>query len=154
MSEIHITVNGGLYRYGPGVVRIGRSSENDIVVNDPTVSRRHASISLEAGGWTWQNLGQAPTFLGGQPVARFVVANLVDINLASPQGPAIRLQAVPDVGHPVTADAMRGDVAGPGAPPPGAPARAQGPGAPAPGYHAAGPPAAAGAAGAAAGVFP
>jgi RsiW-degrading membrane proteinase PrsW (M82 family) len=96
MSEIHITVNGGLYRYGPGVVRIGRSSENDIVINDPTVSRRHAQISLEADGWTWQNLGQAPTFLSGQPVARFVVADLVDISLASPQGPSLRLQAVPD----------------------------------------------------------
>ncbi|HWF78941.1 MAG TPA: PrsW family glutamic-type intramembrane protease [Streptosporangiaceae bacterium] len=103
MSEIHITVNGGLYRYGPGVVRIGRSSENDIVINDPTVSRRHAQISLEADGWTWQNLGQAPTFLGGQPVSRFVVADLVDISLASPQGPSLRLQAVPDAAPAVGA---------------------------------------------------
>src|SRR5215469_5263060 len=108
MSEIHITVNGGLYRYGPGIVRIGRSSENDIVINDPTVSRRHAQLSWEAEGWVWQNLGQAPTFLGGQPVARFVIANLVDINLASPQGPAIRLQAVADTGHPLAAGPVPG----------------------------------------------
>ncbi len=100
MSEIHVTVSGGLYRYGPGIVRIGRSSENDIVVNDPTVSRRHAQISLEAEGWVWQNLGQAPTFLGGQPVARFVVADLVEVNLSSPQGPAIRLQSAPDAAQP------------------------------------------------------
>src|SRR5260370_39457177 len=114
MSEIHITVNGGLYRYGPGVVRIGRSSENDIVVNDPTVSRRHAQITWEAEGWVWQNLGQAPTFLGGQPVARFVVANLVDVSLASPQGPAVRLQAVPDVRQqPVTAGPLRIELATP-----------------------------------------
>jgi hypothetical protein len=103
MTEIHITVNGGLYRYGPGVVRIGRSSENDIVISDPTVSRRHAQISLEPDGWTWQNLGQAPTFLGGQPVARFVIADLVEISLASPQGPSLRLQAVPDAAQPVAA---------------------------------------------------
>src|SRR5215469_3036275 len=111
MSEIHITVNGGLYRYGPGVVRIGRSSENDIVINDPTVSRRHAQLSLETDGWTWQNLGQAPTFLGGQPVVRFVVADLVDISLASPQGPSIRLQAVPDAPAAAPAGPTPGAVA-------------------------------------------
>ena len=114
MSEIHITVNGGLYRYGPGVVRIGRSSDNDIVINDPTVSRRHAQISLEADGWTWQNLGQAPTFLGGQPVARFIVADLVEISLASPQGPTIRLQAVPDAAQAVAAGPVRTELAAPG----------------------------------------
>ena len=116
MSEIHITVNGGLYRYGTGVVRIGRSSENDIVINDPTVSRRHAQISLEADGWTWQNLGQAPTFLGGQPVARFVVADLVDISLASPQGPPLRLQAIPDVAPAVGAGPVRTEYAAPPGP--------------------------------------
>src|SRR5260370_5982546 len=103
MSEIHITVNGGLYRYGPGVVRVGRSSENDIVINDPTVSRRHAQLSCETEGWVWQNLGQAPTFLAGQPVARFVVANVVDISLSSPHGPALRLQSIFDAGSPVAA---------------------------------------------------
>src|SRR6516162_3793454 len=124
MSEIHITVNGGLYRYGPGVVRIGRSSENDIVINDPTVSRRHAQLSWEAEGWVWQNHGQAPTFLGGQPVARFVVANLVDINLASPQGPGLRLQSFADAGQPAGARPARADLAAPGvaaAPPTGGP---------------------------------
>jgi RsiW-degrading membrane proteinase PrsW (M82 family) len=123
MSEIHITINGGLYRYGPGVVRIGRSSENDIVINDPTVSRRHAQISLEADGWTWQNLGQAPTFLGGQPVARFIVADLVEISLASPQGPSLRLQAVPDAAQAVAAGPVRTELAAPGtaAPPPNMP---------------------------------
>ncbi len=124
MSEIHITVNGGLYRYGPGIIRIGRSSENDIVINDPTVSRRHAQVSWEAEGWVWQNLGQAPTFLGGQPVARFVVAGAVDVTLASPQGPSIRLQAVADGAQPAatgpvpTALASPGGVAMPTAPGP------------------------------------
>jgi RsiW-degrading membrane proteinase PrsW (M82 family) len=115
MSEIHVTVSGGLYRYGPGVVRIGRSSENDIVINDPTVSRRHAQLSWEAEGWVWQNLGQAPTFLRGQPVARFVVANVVDISLASPQGPTMRLQSVADAGHPFGAGPVRTELAAPDA---------------------------------------
>jgi RsiW-degrading membrane proteinase PrsW (M82 family) len=99
MSTLQVTFNGRSFTYTPGtIVRIGRSSENDIVVNDPTVSRKHAQLSWEASGWVWQNSGQAPTFLAGQPVAQFAVGQQVDINLASPQGPALRLVTAADYG--------------------------------------------------------
>jgi RsiW-degrading membrane proteinase PrsW (M82 family) len=101
MSELQITFGGQLYRYGPGTGKIGRSMDNDIVVSEPTVSRKHAQLTFGAGGWTWQNAGQAPTFLRGQPVASFSVADLADITLGSPQGPAIRIQVVPDAVAPV-----------------------------------------------------
>jgi RsiW-degrading membrane proteinase PrsW (M82 family) len=92
MSTLQVTFNGQNFTFAPGtIVRIGRSSENDIVVNEPTVSRRHGQLSWEASGWVWRNSGQAPTFLAGQPVAQFAVGQQVDINLASPQGPALRL---------------------------------------------------------------
>jgi RsiW-degrading membrane proteinase PrsW (M82 family) len=92
MSTLQVTFNGQNFAFAPGtIVRIGRSSENDIVVNEPTVSRRHGQLSWEASGWVWRNSGQAPTFLAGQPVAQFAVGQQVDINLASPQGPALRL---------------------------------------------------------------
>jgi len=92
MSTLQVTFNGQNFTFAPGtIVRIGRSSENDIVVNEPTVSRRHAQLSWEASGWVWRNSGQAPTFLAGQPVAQFAVGQQVDLNLASPQGPALRL---------------------------------------------------------------
>src|SRR6266702_3333903 len=98
MSTLQVTFDGRNYTFAPGItVRIGRSSENDIVVNEPTVSRRHAQLSWEASGWVWQNSGQAPTFLAGQPAAQFAVGQQVDVNLASPQGPALRLAA--DAGH-------------------------------------------------------
>jgi RsiW-degrading membrane proteinase PrsW (M82 family) len=94
MSELQVTFDGRLYSFAPGAtVKFGRSSDNDVVVNDPTVSRRHAQVSWESGGWVWQNAGQAPTFLAGQPVARFGIGPLVDVSLASPQGPVVRLQA-------------------------------------------------------------
>src|SRR5579859_6852278 len=100
MSTLQVTFNGQNYTFAPGaVVRIGRSSENDIVVNEPTVSRRHAQLAWEAAGWVWQNAGQSPTFLGGQPVAQFAVGQAVDIRLASPQGPVLRLAT--DAGHGV-----------------------------------------------------
>ena len=89
MSTLQVTFNGQNFTFAPGtIVRIGRSSDNDIVVNDPTVSRRHAQLSWEASGWVWQNSGQAPTFLAGQPVAQFAIGQQVDVNLAAPQGPA------------------------------------------------------------------
>ena len=99
MSALQVTYDGRNYTFAPGaVVRIGRSSENDVVVNEPTVSRRHAQLSFEAAGWVWQNAGQAPTFLAGQPVAQFAVGQQVDVCLASPQGPALRLESAPAQG--------------------------------------------------------
>src|ERR1700689_2798896 len=115
MSDLHVTSDGRLYSFAPGsIVKVGRSSDNDIVVNAPTVSRRHAQVSWEAGGWVWQNAGQAPTFLSGQPVARFGVGPLVDVCLAAPQGPVLRLQATPsqDQAPPPTALADPGQGAG------------------------------------------
>src|SRR5215813_15067637 len=92
MSTLQVTFDGRNFTFSPGTtVRIGRSSENDIVVNDPTVSRRHAHLSFEAAGWVWQNTGQAPTFLAGQPAAQFAVGQDANVTLASPEGPALHL---------------------------------------------------------------
>jgi len=99
MTALQVTFNGQNFTFAPGtIVRVGRSSENDIVVNEPTVSRRHAQLAWEASGWVWQNSGQAPTFLAGQPVAQFAVGQQVDVNLASPQGPALRLATTAQFG--------------------------------------------------------
>src|SRR5215469_702039 len=92
MSDLQITFNGQVFTFAPGsTVRIGRSSDNDIVIADPTVSRKHAQLSWGASGWVWQNAGQAPTFLAGQPVAQFDVGQGTDVTLASPNGPVLRL---------------------------------------------------------------
>jgi RsiW-degrading membrane proteinase PrsW (M82 family) len=93
MSELHVTFDGHLHVFAPGAtIRVGRSGDNDVVIADPTVSRQHAHVSWQASGWTWQNEGQAPTFLDGQPVRSFVISQPVQVNLGSPQGPALRLQ--------------------------------------------------------------
>ena len=134
MSALQVTYDGRNYTFAPGaIVRIGRSSENDIVVNDPTVSRRHAQLSWEAAGWVWQNAGQAPTFLAGQPVAQFAVGQQVDVCLAAPQGPALRLESAPAQGPgpmktELAAGAGQTNVAGqsPGYGGPGRPGQAAG----------------------------
>src|SRR5215467_8967634 len=101
MSELRVTYSGQTFTFAPGAaVRIGRSSENDVVINDPTVSRRHAQLSWEQPGWVWQNAGQSPTYLAGQPVAQFAVGQRVDVRLASPQGPALVLTTEAGHGQP------------------------------------------------------
>lgn len=50
---------------------IGRKPENDLVLNDPLVSRQHATITLEAGDYWLVDLGSKHrTFVNGQRVAR------------------------------------------------------------------------------------
>src|SRR5258708_29119988 len=96
--SLQVTFNGRIFTFAPGTtVRVGRSSENDIVVNEPTVSRRHAQLSFETTGWVWRNTGQAPTFLAGQPAAQFAVGQQADVTLASPHGPALQLMTA--AGH-------------------------------------------------------
>src|SRR5947209_19692238 len=45
---------------------IGREPGNDIVVSDPSISRRHAQITLNGGIWTISNLTQQNTVIVNQ----------------------------------------------------------------------------------------
>jgi RsiW-degrading membrane proteinase PrsW (M82 family) len=93
MNQLQVIFGGQSYTFQPEqTVRIGRSGENDIVVGDPTVSRQHAQLTCGPAGWTFQNLGQARAFQRGQDVTHMVVSQPVDLALASPQGPVVRLQ--------------------------------------------------------------
>ncbi|HET6885498.1 MAG TPA: DUF3662 and FHA domain-containing protein [Rubrobacteraceae bacterium] len=56
---------------GRGPWSVGRSHENDIVINDPNVSRRHARISRADGGFVVEDLGSTNgTLLDGAPIDR------------------------------------------------------------------------------------
>lgn len=47
---------------------IGRDASNAVVVRDPTVSRFHAEVRREAGGYAVHSTGMAGTTLNGQPL--------------------------------------------------------------------------------------
>ncbi|WP_119065497.1 FhaA domain-containing protein [Rubrobacter indicoceani] len=54
---------------GGGPWTVGRSQENDIVVSDPNVSRKHARISREDNGFVIEDLGSTNgTLLDGAPI--------------------------------------------------------------------------------------
>jgi pSer/pThr/pTyr-binding forkhead associated (FHA) protein len=56
---------------GRGPWTVGRSQENDIVVPDPNVSRRHARLSRADNGFVVEDLGSTNgTLLDGAPIDR------------------------------------------------------------------------------------
>jgi hypothetical protein len=56
---------------GRGPWSVGRSHENDIVINDPNVSRKHARISRADNGYVVEDLGSTNgTLLDGAPIDR------------------------------------------------------------------------------------
>ena len=71
---VHLTIRRGprpgqtFSAPGPSVV-IGRVPGNDIILDDPQVSRHHASLTLEGGQWVLRDLGSTNgTTVNGQPV--------------------------------------------------------------------------------------
>jgi len=100
-GELHLELDGQTFAYRPGdVVRIGRAPDNDVLVNDPTVSRQHARMVWLDGGWIYESVGHAATLLHGQPVTRLVITQPVELTLGSAQGAVLRIevQAPPSPG--------------------------------------------------------
>ena len=95
MNELQVTLAGRSYTFQPGqTVLVGRLSDNSIVVGDPTVSRRHAQLTWGPVGWLFETLGQARAFQRGQEVRQVLVRTPIELSLASPQGPVVRLEPV------------------------------------------------------------
>ena len=126
MNELQVTFDGRSYTFQPGqTVYIGRLSDNSIVVSDPTVSRRHAQLTWGPVGWRFENLGQARTFQSGQEISQVIVRQPTELALASPQGPALRLEPLEAAGSQATFQA--GPQAAPFDTPPSAPQPGYGP---------------------------
>jgi len=115
MNELQVTIDGRSYTFQPGpAVLIGRLPDNSVVINDPTVSRRHAQLTWGPLGWIFENLGQARAFQHGQEVKQVIVRKPIELSLAFPQGPVVRLE-------PLDAPGSQGALqAGPQAVPSGA----------------------------------
>ena len=59
---------------GRGPWTVGRSQENDIVIPDPNVSRRHARLSRADNGYVVEDLGSTNgTLLDGAPIDREMI---------------------------------------------------------------------------------
>jgi len=77
------------------VIRIGRSTENQVVLFSAVVSRRH--IELRRTGLTWEliNLGVNGTYLNGKPIAKVPIVDGLIVHLAH-SGPTIQINLGPN----------------------------------------------------------
>jgi hypothetical protein len=105
VNELQVSCEGRQYHFGQGqTVRIGRSTDNDVVVSDPTVSRQHARLAWDSDKWVFEGLGRAGTYLRGSVVTRLPLAEPVELALASPHGPVVRLEPPRSASPAGTAD--------------------------------------------------
>jgi len=106
MNELRVTVGGQSHEFRPDdVVRIGRSPESSVVIDDPTVSRQHGRLTWGPSGWIFSEIAQGRTFLHGQSVTQLVISGPTELSLASPNGPSVWVEPVGVVdpygmGHP------------------------------------------------------
>src|SRR5215472_172470 len=129
-GEIHLSCDGQPHAFPPGTpVRIGRATNNDVMVGDPSVSRKHAQLTWSREGWVFENVGQAPTFQGGQSVTRVAVTQPVELTLGSANGPVLRIEPAPaPAPQPPGAPPAPGPAFPPGQPGPAFQAGQPGPG--------------------------
>ena len=67
-------------------IRIGRADENEVTVEDPSVSRRHAELRYTDGEWELCNLGRNGTTMGGKRVTHVRLKTAETFRLG-PTGP-------------------------------------------------------------------
>ena len=54
---------------GGALISIGRASDNDVIVDDPLVSRHHCQLKLQHGAYSFADLGSRNgSFVNGEPV--------------------------------------------------------------------------------------
>ena len=72
------------------VIRIGRSTENNVVLYSAVVSRQHVELRKTEAGWEIVNLGANGTYLDGKRMSQAIVKDGIIIRLAR-SGPNIQI---------------------------------------------------------------
>ncbi|MGD8457731.1 MAG: FHA domain-containing protein [Anaerolineales bacterium] len=73
-EKAYLVVNARLFHLDKEVIKIGRNIKNDLVLNDPSVSRFHAEIRYEDSQFLLVDLGSSGgTFLNNQKVDKGVL---------------------------------------------------------------------------------
>jgi len=77
------------------VIRIGRSSDNDVILYSAVVSRHHVEIYRTQDGWEIKSLGTNGTYLEGKRITQAPVEDGIVIRLAR-SGPNIQIHTSPE----------------------------------------------------------
>lgn len=81
------------------VIRIGRSTNNDVVLYSAVVSRNHIEIRKNNSCWEVVNLGANGTYIDGKRIERMEAVDGLVIRLAS-SGPKIQIKLQSEVPNP------------------------------------------------------
>lgn len=73
------------------VVRVGRSTDNDVVLYSAVVSRHHVELRQEGDQWKVVNIGTNGTYIDGQRIDECEAKDGLVIRLAS-SGPKIQIR--------------------------------------------------------------
>jgi pSer/pThr/pTyr-binding forkhead associated (FHA) protein len=82
------------------VIRIGRSTNNDVILYSAVVSRNHIEIRKGNSCWEVVNLGANGTYIDGKRIERQEAVDGLVIRLAS-SGPKIQIRLQSEVVEPV-----------------------------------------------------
>ncbi len=77
-------------------IRIGRSTDNEVVLYSAVVSRHHLEIRHEDNQWQVVNLGTNGTYINGKLISQKQATDGMMIRLAS-SGPTIQIHLSPEV---------------------------------------------------------
>jgi hypothetical protein len=71
---------------GAALISIGRASDNDVIVDDPEVSRHHCQLKLQHGAYSLADLGSRNgSWINGQPVSEVALGPGDVIQIGSTQ---------------------------------------------------------------------
>ena len=74
------------------IVRIGRATDNQVVLFSAVVSRHHAELRwFEDRGWQLNNISPSGTYIGGEAVKAMVVVDGMVIRFAT-SGPKLQIK--------------------------------------------------------------
>jgi Protein of unknown function (DUF3662)/Inner membrane component of T3SS, cytoplasmic domain len=69
---------------GDALISIGRASDNDVIVDDPEVSRHHCQLKLHHGAYSFADLGSRNgSWINGQPVTEVALGPDDSIQIGS-----------------------------------------------------------------------
>lgn len=87
-------------------VTVGRNAECGLNIQEPRVSRNHATVWFDGGSWRLRSIGQHGTYVNGQRLDDVAITGPCVVRLAAPDGPELQFKLL----HP--------QPAAPPAPPP------------------------------------
>ncbi len=106
---------GKVFELDKSEIYLGRDVNNEIIINDAEVSRRHARVILQAGGYVLEDLGSTNgTFVNGHRLMGPHVLRSGELILL---GENVSLVFETSLDADATLAAVPADLAGPGTPP-------------------------------------